>query len=166
MLDENPTVQVSDYAREALEGTQTRQQAAARLLEMARGNDALYRALMAPMEQVASLRAVNGVIGNQRRTAWAAPTKAAETGSDRLARAVHTNSYTVLDFRLPNTNLRLGDARKSDLIEAAGYYGSRAADAAHKARWLEAIAARVGRKRVANALSESEIERLQADTAE
>lgn len=77
MLDEAPYLRVSDYARQALEGTETRQQAASRLLEMAHENPDLYRALMSPMEQTAALRAVNGVVGAERKTVWSAPQRAA-----------------------------------------------------------------------------------------
>ncbi len=169
MLDQTPDLRVSDYAKQALEGPETRQQAADRLLEMAHEDPGLYKALVALMEQTAALRAVNGVVGSQRRAVWSAPQRpddAAPAASDRLRSATRSNSYTLFDFRLPGTNMPLRDAKRADLIEASRFYRSRADDAAHKARWLDAIADRVGRKRVGNALSESELERLQVEVAE
>lgn len=172
MLDDTAAPTLSDCAREALDGADTRKEAADRLLARAKADPALYQMLMAPMEEAAALRAVNGAVGSQRYSVWTAGNRsaaqaAATAGSDRLKRAVHPNSYTMLDFRLPGPgNVLLRDAKKSDLVEAVKYYRHLSSDAGHKARWLEALADRVGRKRVGNALSLDEIERLQADTAE
>ena len=60
---------------------------------------------------------------------------------------------TLYDYPLPSGK-RLGDANAREIREGSEAYSRTAEDASHKARWLAAVADRVGRKnRAENALS-------------
>ncbi len=153
-------ITVADAARKAMEGTATTAEAAKRLYEAAQADPELYRKVMAPFEMSACMDAINMVRRNERAAIWAAPQKESKpnTSPKVMARA---NSYTLLDFPLPG-GLRLADATKADLVEAAKVYRTQANDMARKANWLEAIAGKIGKKRVGNALSVQDLEALQA----
>ncbi|MFY7837865.1 MAG: hypothetical protein ACOVQ0_16450 [Novosphingobium sp.] len=67
---------------------------------------------------------------------------------------------TLFDFPLPGGK-RLGDANGSEIRDGAGAYKEQAADMNHKARWLEAVADRVGTANRADAaLTLPELEAL------
>lgn len=72
----------------------------------------------------------------------------------RAARAMY------LDFPLPVTGKPLREASADDLAGAIGFYRERATDADAKARWLAAIAGRIGNRLVGEALSEADLAAL------
>lgn len=81
--------------------------------------------------------------------------------SNRLRTAI---AASLFDFPLPGGK-RLGDANASDIREGAALYNRSASDAAHKARWLEAVAEKVGRKnRAESALTLQQLEELYEET--
>jgi hypothetical protein len=68
-----------------------------------------------------------------------------------------------MDFPLPGGGL-LRDATAAACIEGATAYRHTASDAVWKARWLEAIAARVGDSIVSDVLNEEDLRALQQET--
>lgn len=85
-----------------------------------------------------------------------------ETGRGGRLRAVIAT--TLFDFLLPGGK-RLGDANAAEILEGSAAYQRSASDAAHKARWLVAVAARVGRRnRADKALTLAELEALFEET--
>lgn len=99
---------------------------------------------------------VGTYIGNLRLDA-ARSVGATDQGGARLRSSL---SRSLFDWPLPGGK-RLGDANAQEILEAARFYQSASSDAAHKARWLRAVAERVGRKnRAAAALKLPELEAL------
>lgn len=86
----------------------------------------------------------------------------ADQGGARLRAAIHV---FLMDFPLPGTGKRLGDATGEEAAVAAQYYRGIAADASLKSRWLQAVADRAGCALVATALTEEQLQQLreQAD---
>ena len=157
-------VTVSEKAREALEGTATTEEAARRLLEMAKLDSELYRKIVEPYELSACIDAIKAVRTNERAAIWKLPMKPARENAPARALA-RANTYTILDFPLPGAG-RLADATKAEILEAASIYRKQATDMAWKARWLEAIAAKLGRSKVSAKFTVEDLERLQKETQE
>lgn len=151
---------VPEMARQALAKTDSLQDAQAYLMRLAGSNDQLYRELTSGYLAQACYDALSGQIRQERSVIFHAVQPSNEEQRGRIVNLART----LLDFPLPG-GMKLRDARRSDLIAAADFYRKQANDMAHKARWLYAIAESVGKKRVANALSESDIARLQKETA-
>lgn len=88
---------------------------------------------------------------------------AASVGFDESQRGSRLSSViatTLFDFPLPGGK-RLGDANANEVRDGAQAYAATADDAACKARWLEKVAARVGRKNsVEAALSLQQLEAI------
>ena len=76
------------------------------------------------------------ICGNRAKS-WTAPNYSKGGNGDRL---VALADYQMLHFRLPNNGPRLCDATSEQVREAAAFYAADAADAAHKSRWLTAVA--------------------------
>lgn len=103
---------------------------------------------------------IGSLVGSIRLAAWTPPNADPKGNGPRLANAMRAS---LLDFPLPGGK-RLADADAGEVREAAALYRRDAADAAWKARWLERVAEATGRKRcVANAVSESDLRRLQEE---
>jgi len=67
---------------------------------------------------------------------------------------------TLFDFPLPGGK-RLGDANAAEIAQGAQAYAETATDATHKSRWLQAVAAKVGkRNRCEEALTLAQLEAL------
>jgi hypothetical protein len=86
-----------------------------------------------------------------------------EADAARGSRLRMALSATLMDFPLPGGGL-LRDATAADCIEGASAYRHTASDAVWKARWLEAIAARVGNAIVSDVLNEEDLRALQQET--
>jgi hypothetical protein len=86
-----------------------------------------------------------------------------EADAARGSRLRMALSATLMDFPLPGGGL-LRDATAAACIEGATAYRHTASDAVWKARWLEAIAARVGNATVAEVLDEEDLRALQQET--
>lgn len=134
---------------------------------------AAYRALYA--EMVADQARLNEVLPSILM-AWVREQIGAHVGAIRIAsipmpdatsrgdRLRSVIASTLFDFPLPGGK-RLGDANAAEILEGAGSYHRNAADAAHKARWLEAVAGRVGRRNCAEkALTLAQLEALFEET--
>ena len=75
----------------------------------------------------------------------------------RLRQVINANLF---DFPLPGGK-RLADANSLEIMDGANHYRGSAEDAAHKARWLDRVAKRVGgRNRAEEALPLRELETL------
>jgi hypothetical protein len=91
-----------------------------------------------------------------RRVAWERP-----AGPDARARRVGAVVVSsLLDFRLPSGVL-IANATKADLTAAAVFYRKQAEDMAWKARWVDLVATKVGRKTVADVLDAAKLSVLQ-----
>ena len=91
-----------------------------------------------------------------RRVAWQRPTE--PDARARRVGAVVVSS--LMDFRLPS-GLLIGNATKADLIAAAAFYRKQADDMAWKARWVDLVAEKIGRKTVADVLDATKLSALQ-----
>lgn len=101
---------------------------------------------------------IGTLLGAQRVKAW--KPQPVTHNPNRLNAAIRAN---LLDYPLPRGK-RLGDASTDDLAQASGYYWGVSNSNAHKARWLDAIAARMGNAhRVEDALTEADLQALQIE---
>ncbi len=111
----------------------------------------LFEKLVRPM----IVSAIREVVGAARKThnkkVWLV--RAQPQTGNRLEDLV----VSLLDTVLPN-NVKLRDATSADLKDAAHSYRAQANTMAHKARWFDLIAQRVGTKTVAQVFGEDEVE--------
>lgn len=121
----------------------------------------LFYALMDPLVRKACYDVLREVVRDERRTIWTAPNYTKGGNGDRLVSA----SLTLLDFRLPHNLLPLREAGKDDLVAGADWYESQANNMQHKARWLRAVAAKVGNKVVGEKFTAEELAKLQEAVA-
>jgi len=87
------------------------------------------------------------------------------TSIDKTSRGARLEAYAewaLMDTRLPNGK-RLGDAMKQDIEDAAETYRKKATTEAHKARWYDLIARKIGSQPVAKVLTEKQLQQLQKD---
>lgn len=124
----------------------------------------LRREAMANAERGVALALVRHAAGRARALAWR-PAPAAAAGRRRMARLSAQVSASLLDFRLPDGS-PLRDASAGTVRAAAAFYGDRAATMGHRARWLLAVADRLGNRTVAEALGEAELHEIQEETAD
>lgn len=95
---------------------------------------------LAVMLRVARQMAVNlksNAICGDRLKSWTAPNYTKGGNGNRL---VALAEYQLLHFRLPVSGVRLIEATAEQVREAAAFYAADAAQAAHKSRWLFAVA--------------------------
>lgn len=98
---------------------------------------------------------VGGFVGSIRLASIQAAPDADQ--SSRIRRVI---AVTLFDFPLPGGK-RLGDANAGEIRDGAAAYGRTAQDALHKARFLNRVAEKVGRKNKAeNALTLAQLEQI------
>ena len=113
-------------------------------------------ALLSPLLRQACYDAIRAVCRKERRAIWTAPNYSKGGNGGR----VHEHASRLMDFILPN-GIRLGEARRDEVMAATDFYRKQASDMSYKARWLEAIADKVeGKKMVKSCLSESDLMKL------
>lgn len=101
---------------------------------------------------------IGHLVGSVRLAAWTAPNYDAKGKGERLANAI---TASLLDFPLPGGK-RLADATPEEVREGAAFFRSQAEDMSWKARWLDKVAEKVGRKpRVAAAVTEADLRKMQ-----
>lgn len=132
-----------------------------RMEKRVRAERDLFHELMAPLVRNACYDALRKAVQDERRTIWTAPNYTKGGNGDRLVSA----SLTLLDFRLPHNLLPLRDAGKDDLVAGADWYESQANNMRHKARWLRAVAAKVGNKVVGQKFTAEKLAELQESVA-
>lgn len=152
---------VETAAREALEIENDTIKATRLLEDRANADPALFKALTGPYLHQAAYEAVRLRVHAQRRVAWNSTNYDATGRGERvLAHAVHNS---LLDFPLPSGML-LRNAKATDVLDGAKRYREQANDMTHKAVWLDAIAARLGRRTVGAVFSHEALAQLQHET--
>lgn len=130
-------------------------------------NDAAFlREYFEEVIKTASYEAVASCVRQERRAVWTTPQP---TTKERRAQVVALAAGTVRtlhDFPLLG-GLRLGDATREEVAEAAEFFGKQARDMAWKSRWLEHVAQSVppGVK-VAEVISAERLEELRQEVSQ
>lgn len=125
-------------------------------------DDALFRALMAPLVNQACYDILRGIIRQDRRAIWTAQNYSKAGNGERLK----SLSRCLMDFPLPG-GLKLRDAKYADLERAEEHYRKQSENEAHKARWIGAIKAKLSPSgpNVATKLDEQTLRDLLLKTA-
>lgn len=152
---------IAELAAAALEACDGDVQAAARKLEAdARADMTNWRVLTDHLLGQASWDAIRRAVRVTRSKVWTAPapTTTPESQAERVTALAAGN---LLMFPLPGGK-RLGEATRDEVQAAAHFYEQQADDMAHKARWLQAIAAKVknAKKKVAEVLDDAKLREL------
>ncbi len=159
--DPEENLDARSAARDALRETNNVVEAAKLLEQWASNNQELYRSITEPLLPKVCYEAVRTACHEDRRSVWTAPNYNKAGNGERVI----SHAHSLLDFRLPGGTL-LRDATKNELLAAAEFYRQQANDMNHKALWLSAIAAKVGRRKVANAFTDSKLRELQQEIAD
>ena len=144
-----------EIVRYIVDNAPTLQDAVNQIEERAKRDPGLKAYLTDPWLRRACEDAAGKMQRHNRDAAWTAPNYDPGGNGSRVL----THARTLLDFPLPN-GVKLRDAKKGDLEEAARFYREQAEDMAAKAQWLDAIAAKVGRKKVASVFDADALQRL------
>lgn len=157
----NPARLISDMATECLEQAGGDLSAATDAMhERVIADDYLLRILMEPLARQACYDAIRSGIRQERAHIWTAPNYTKGGNGQRL----DALATTLLDFRLPHAGIILRDAKRADVQAAALWYETSANNMQHKARWLRAVADRIGRGKVGSKLSAEQLQALQEET--
>lgn len=149
---------VRDVAAEAMDKAGGDIQEATSIMERwVFGNKRLFDELMTPLVREACYNALRKTVQEERRNVWTAPNYTKAGNGDRLV----STAMTLLDFRLPHNLKVLREAGKDDLIAGADWYEKQAGNMQHKARWLRAIAEKVGSKAVGEKFSAESLAKIQ-----
>lgn len=142
-----------------------------------RADDELFRAALEPLVRQACYSIISGMMRSERKAVWKGtgaiqPSKPIYTAPvhrpDTPARVEALATGTLMMFPLMG-GLRLRDATVEQVSENAQMYADKASDMAWKARWLNAIARKMGNdktKKVVDILTESELNTLKAEAEE
>lgn len=154
----SPVSQAAADALQAADGDVRK--ATEAMLAAVRKSRRLRDALTEPLLETACYAAITAQCRKQRSRIWTPPNYSEAGNGDRVIALART----LLDFPLPGGR-RLGDATRAEVVDAARFYTSHAEDMAHKARWLARVAEAVpDGQRVADALDEARLARLQEDS--
>jgi len=133
--------EINQTAKACLERAKGDWHSAARRMKRAVNADAkLKRLLLDPMIDAAIWQAIKLAGRNGRRQIMAGVNPDNTNGLDLMAAAERERH--LLDFTLRN-GLKLRDAKRPDVIEAADFYAVSASTQALRGRWLYAIGARL-----------------------
>lgn len=173
-------------AREAMTATPDLDAAIAALVKQAKADPAVWREMMQPHEAMAARQLLGGIMRANRSAIWnnsiggttadrqakfgpresakvrapAAPFTRPTAPDARVARLVTgMNRVGLLAFPL-SSGRKLAEATGSEVAADAAQYAMKSKDMAWKARWLSAIAARVGSKTVGQVLSEDDLAKM------
>lgn len=130
------------------------------MASLVHGHPPLFAKLMFPLVENACYDALRSVLRADRAQIWTAPNYTQAGNGSRL----DSLARSMLDIPLPNGTL-LRHAHKEDLLDAAKFYMTQAKDMAHKAKWLQTIAKRVGSKTVGEKFTDVALRQLQEATA-
>ena len=139
-IETSEVISVEAFAKSAMDGVDTYEEGAKRLLAMARADPALMFALMKPYEVRAARIAVGRFGRDSRRKVWNRPTTT--DSNARVVALVASNMAMLLDFPLPGGK-PLRDATKDEVQDAANSYRTQAVDMVQKSAWLKLIAKNV-----------------------
>lgn len=158
MKHEIPPLQAA--IEKAWSEAETNDEAVDALLAMMHADPALYRLAMQKHERRIAQDHIAGARSRQRSLAWNKPKRpmAADVLIGSLVTA--TTEISLLYFPLPSGR-RLGEAERSEVIEAAKQYNAQARDMNAKALWLAAVAeAMPAGSVVKDVLTENDLENL------
>lgn len=125
-------------ARQALERASGNQAKAIGIMANRVRKDRVLRdAVFEPLIEYACGQAINHALRQQRSGVWNAP--AAKPGMSDGDRVRLLAAGTLAMFVLPGGQ-RLGEATRSQVADAAEFYGKQAEDMGHKSRWLRLVA--------------------------
>lgn len=159
----DPQESVAEAARRAFTEAGGDVREASRLMEQAvRSSRRLRDEITEPLVASACYAAVRAQCRVQRRKVWSPSDAAlARHREDGANRVVHLAADTLLAFPLPG-GLRLGEATRGEIAEAADFYAAQADDMGTKARWLRLVAQAVPDQKTAGAvLTEKRLRELQ-----
>lgn len=142
-----------EYAEEAMEQADGDVlEATAALEAMARNDVSVWQVLTEQLLKTACYDACRSICRSERRVIWNT------TGSDAGGKGdrVKAHGNMLMDFPLPG-GMKLRDATKQDLMDAAGFYERQAAQMTAVASWLSAIASKVKTKTVGDTLTEVQL---------
>lgn len=140
-------------------------------------DDAMFRAALEPLVRQACYSIISGMMRSERKSVWKGtgaiqPAKPIYTAPvhrpDSASRVEALATGTLMMFPLMG-GLRLRDATVEQVSENAQMYADKASDMAWKARWLNAIARKMGNdktKKVVDILTESDLNTLKAEAEE
>lgn len=118
---------------------------------------ALFRALMTPLVHGACYNEITSVCRAARAVIWRNTQPSAEEGRRVIELTGRATARVLMNFQLPG-GLRLGDATKSQVQEAAQFYLNQGNDMLIKGRWLQLINNAMPRNTtVASALTEQRL---------
>jgi hypothetical protein len=136
---------IAEAARRAVKEGGGDPRSATDILEAAvRKDQRLRDAIMAPLVRQACYSVVSAEIRRERSTVWnSTPKERVERiGRSQTQRVIQLAAGTLLMFPLPG-GVKLGEATRVQIAEAATFYGRQASDMSDKARWLRLVAERV-----------------------
>jgi len=131
-------ISVADYAQRAIKEKEQVTDAAKLLEEWAHQDAELKAALLEPLLKQACYQAVTRACRVFRRKVWTAPNYTKSGNGQRVVALANS----LMDFPLPG-GVRLRDATKKQIEEAAGYYGRQARQMAVITAWLQRIYSRL-----------------------
>ena len=149
------------YAAKALKEAGSYSGAAELLKKWSEADPEIWRVITQPFLDRACSEAARES-GRHQRTSWRAPKPTPTPEPDLTGRGERLREFAKrqhLDFPLLRGK-PLRDARAADLKETIDFYTKQANDMHHKAAWLTAILARVGKKKVGSVWTEEELEKL------
>ena len=147
----------TELAQEAMEQVGGDVIAAAKILERkARADTDVWIAVTQTLIATACYDACRAVCRSERRQIWVQENYSKSGNGERVKSHGHK---TMLDWPLPG-GMKLRDAKKADLVQASGFYQKQARSMESIARWLDAIAAQVGRKAVGSVFTDEELRAL------
>lgn len=144
----------ADIVREIYEASADVREAANRLEEEAKRNTQLYQYLVAPYLSRACYEAITRACRKERQVVWAPPVYRKTSVTERKR---ENANYQLMNFPLPGGK-RLQLANAAEVRDAAMFYNKQAVDMSGKAKWLAAIAERIGDKTVGEALTEQDLQ--------
>lgn len=149
-------MELHEAISEAWAGAQSNADALENMLALMAANPDVYAAAMEPHERSIAQALVAGFKRERRAYIWNRPS-APDSRVEALTRA---NAVSLFDMRLPSGK-RLGDAVKSDLVEAAAFYADLAKRNDDKAKFLAAVAQKMkGARTVSSVWSAAELEEI------
>ena len=153
------TPRLYTMARQALKASGNDTAAAVQsLLEQFLDDKRTLQTVLQDVITIAARSMVNAAIAAQRQSIIR-KVEDVTAGRARVL-ALARGNLGIMDFPLAG-GVRLAEADRDKVAEQASLYGMHAADMAHKARWLNAIARRLpAGKTVAAVLTEDEVSRL------
>lgn len=161
MRDE-PTL--GSVAREALDDAKGNVLSATGIMTNRMMTDtALYRLLMFDVIRTACYAAVTAQARAERRVIWHSKQPTIEEQKGRVRDRSVGIIRTLMDFNLPG-GVRLGDARREDILTAINNYTGYIGDMLIKRRWLELILPHVrGKKKVSQVLTPTDLVKFQEE---